>query len=98
MRILIKLVVLALAGYGGYSLYEKYGNRIPALRGPAQEFGDRVTSAAHDAGDTLSGSVSQAAGAVKDVAAETRRAATDAATAASQALTEDDETTSNETS
>jgi hypothetical protein len=26
---LIRLVVLGLAGYGGYSLYRQYGDRIP---------------------------------------------------------------------
>jgi hypothetical protein len=28
MRILFRLVVLGLAGYGGYSLYQQYGDRI----------------------------------------------------------------------
>jgi hypothetical protein len=97
MRILIKLVVLALAGYGAYALYEKYGNRVPALSGPAQEFGDRVSTAAHNAADTLSDSGTQAASAIKDAAAEAQRAAQDAVAAANRGLATDPDASTNAT-
>jgi hypothetical protein len=97
MRILIKLVILALAGYGAYKLYEEYGNRAPGLVGPAQEFGDRVSTAAHHAADTLSASGAEAASAIKDAAAATQRAAEDAVAAASRELATDSDTSTNAT-
>ena len=63
MRILIKLVILALAGYGAYKLYEEYGNRAPASSAPHKSSGTVLSTVAHRAADTLSASGAEAANA-----------------------------------
>ena len=37
MRLLLRLIVLALAGYGAYALLSEYRDRLPGLGGGATE-------------------------------------------------------------
>jgi len=86
MRLLIRLAMLALAGYGAWRLYEQYGPRAKELRGPAQEFSDRTTTAVQDAVQNVSRAAGQAASSVRDAEAEVERAARDAADEAERRL------------
>lgn len=92
MRIPIRLATLALAGYGVWALYDRYGPRLARLRPPLQEFSDRATTAAKGAVDNVSRSADQAAGAVEDATSEVQRAAQDLADEATRRLTSDEGT------
>ena len=48
MRSMIRLTILGLAGYGAWSLYEKYGQRLEELRGPVRELSERATKRHQD--------------------------------------------------
>jgi hypothetical protein len=78
MRIVIRLVVLALAGYGAWKIYEEYGSRMPEVRGDLDEFTTRTTDAARDAAEHVSSSASEAADAIKKSTADIESAAKDA--------------------
>jgi len=76
VKIIIRLIVLALSAYGVWKLYEEYGDRIPAMRGSLDEFSDRtataatrVGSAADDASDAIKASASDIGDAAKDAQA-----------------------------
>jgi ABC-type transporter Mla subunit MlaD len=79
MRMLIRLVTLALAGYGAWSLYERYGSQTRELEPPVREFSDRATAAAKDAAENVGRSAQDAASAVGDATSELQRAARDLA-------------------
>jgi hypothetical protein len=86
MRSLLRLIVLALAGYGAWSLYEKYGQRLSSLAAPAKEFSQRATGTAESAADRLRGAGKEAAESLKSAAVELDEAATDAGAAAMRTL------------
>ena len=86
MRLLIRLTILALAGYGGWMLYQEYGGRVKHLREPMKKLSDRAATATRDAAENVEVAANQAAGAVKDSTVEVGRAAKDAADEASRAL------------
>jgi hypothetical protein len=73
MRLLFRLAILALAGYGAKALYDRYAPRAEMLRGPASEFVDRAKGAVGD-------SAQQMTSAAKDLTTEIKSAADDAAT------------------
>jgi len=89
---LLKLAFVPLVGYSAYALYERYGNRAPALVGPAEDFRDRMHVVAEHAANRVGESGAQAASTVKDAAAEAQRAAHDAVAAASRELDPYDDT------
>jgi hypothetical protein len=86
MRSMIRLVVLGLAGYGAWSLYEEYGQRLKDLRGPMREFSARATNATKTAANDISSAAEDATDAVKDSTAEIERAAKDARDNATRTL------------
>jgi|tagenome__1003787_1003787.scaffolds.fasta_scaffold17387576_1 hypothetical protein len=86
MRILRRLIVLTLAGYGAWSLYERYGARLSGLSEPAKEFSQRATSTAQSTADRLRGAGTDAAESLKSAAAELDDAATEASTSAMRTL------------
>jgi len=78
MKMIIRLVVLALAGYGAWKIYEDYGDRVPALRQTADEFSGRTSDATRDAAERLGYAADDASSAIGDSAADIRDAAKDA--------------------
>src|SRR5438552_1069541 len=84
MRTLTRLTILALAGYGGWTLYQEYGGRTKNLREPIKELSDRAVTATREAAESVKLAATQAAAAVKDSTAEVERAAKDAADEASR--------------
>ena len=78
MRILLRLMVLGLAAYGGWKLYEEYGDRLPAMRGDLDEFSTRTANAAKDASEQLSSAANDATSALKSSASDIQDAAKDA--------------------
>jgi hypothetical protein len=86
LRLLIRLVVLALAGYGAWKLFDEYGSRAKNLSGPIETFSDRATTAARDAADGVGSAAHQAAVAVEDSAEKIARAAKDSADEAARTL------------
>jgi hypothetical protein len=78
VKMIIRLVVLALSAYGAWKLYEDYGDRIPALRGSVDDFSTRSTTAAQDAADRVSFDAGDASEAVRNAAADIGAAARDA--------------------
>jgi hypothetical protein len=73
VRLVIRLVVLALAGYGAWKLFDEYGSRAKNLSGPIETFSDRATTAARDAAEGVGSGAHQAAVAVEDSADEAAR-------------------------
>jgi hypothetical protein len=90
MRLLLRLVILALAGYGVKALYDRYGTHAGELQRPASEFIDRASSALGRSAEQARGSVAGAAAEVRDAAAglgdELSRATTDATSEMSAAV------------
>ncbi len=86
MRSLLRLIILALAGYGAWSVYEKYGQRLGGLTAPAKEFSQRATNTAESAADRLRGAGKEAADSLKSAAVELDEAATDAGNSAMRTL------------
>ena len=86
LRPLIRLVVLALAGYGAWKLYEEYGSRAKNLGGPIETFSDRATTAARGAAEGVGSAAHQAAVAVEDSAEKIALAAKDSANEAARTL------------
>jgi hypothetical protein len=86
LRTLIRLVVLALAGYGVWKLFDEYGGRAKDLSGPIETFSDRATTAARDAAQGVGSAAHQAAVAVEDSAEKIARAAKDSADEAARHL------------
>jgi hypothetical protein len=86
MRLLIRLTILALAGYGGWMLSQEYGGRVKYLREPMKKFSDRAAAATRDAAGNVEVAANQAAAAVKDSTVEVERAAKDAVDEASRSL------------
>jgi hypothetical protein len=78
VRMIIRLVVLALSAYGAWKLYEQYGDRIPAMRGSFDEFSDRTVSATKDAADRVGSAADDASRAIRDSASDIGAAAQDA--------------------
>jgi hypothetical protein len=78
VRMIIRLVVLALSAYGAWKLYEQYGDRIPAMRGSFDEFSDRTASATKDAADRVGSAADDASSAIRDSASDIGAAARDA--------------------
>ena len=70
MRLLLKLVILALAGYGAKALYDRYGAQAGGLQAPAGDFVDRARQAVGEAAQQVKGSVRDTARDVGDVAAD----------------------------
>jgi hypothetical protein len=89
MRMLIRLAILALAGCGAWSLYDRYGARSRRLRPPLREAAIRATAAAKGAGEQVGQSAQQAVKAVEDAAAEIQRAAGNFADEAGRRLNAD---------
>ena len=88
MKMIIRLVVLALAGFGAWKLYEQYGDRIPAMRGSFDEFSDRTASAAKDAADRVGYAADDATNPLRDSASDIGAAARDAQESMSRTLRE----------
>lgn len=86
MRLLFRLVILALAGYGAKTLYDRYAGTAADLQQPASQFLDRARSAvgqtAQQVGDSVRGSASQ----MKDAAGNLSDAISDAADDATQQM------------
>jgi hypothetical protein len=78
VRMIIRLIVLALSGYGAWKLYEQYGDRLPAMRGSFDEFSNRTASAAKDAADRVGSAADDATSAIRDSASDISAAARDA--------------------
>ena len=78
MKLIIRLIVLALAGFGAWKLWEQYGSRVPAVRGSIDEFSTRTTSAANDAAERVGSAAEDATAAIKDSVADIESAAKDA--------------------
>jgi hypothetical protein len=70
MRLLIRLVILALAGYGAKALYDRYAGPAGELQQPASEFFDRARSAVGQTAEQVKGSVRGSAADVKDAASD----------------------------
>jgi len=81
MRLLIRVVILGLAGYGAWCLYDRYGAASASMRGPVQDFSSRASTAARDAARQVGASAQRAADesrdAVSDATSEVSRAAQD---------------------
>lgn len=70
MRLLLKLVILALAGYGAKALYDRYGAQAGGLQAPAGEFVDRARHAVGEAAQQVKGSMRDTAHDVEDAASD----------------------------
>jgi uncharacterized protein YjbJ (UPF0337 family) len=79
MRLLIRLVILALAGYGAKALYDRYAGAAGQLQQPASEFFDRARSAVGQTAEQVKGSVRSSASDVKDAATDLTHEVKDAA-------------------
>ena len=77
MKIIIRLIVLALSAYGAWKLYEEYGDRIPAMRGSVDEFSERSTAAVNDAAGRVGADADDASDAIKASASDIGSAAKD---------------------
>jgi uncharacterized protein YjbJ (UPF0337 family) len=78
VKMIIRLVVLALSAYGAWKLYEEYGDRIPALRQSADDFAGRTSDATQDAAQRVGYAADDATSAIRDSAGDIRDAAKDA--------------------
>jgi hypothetical protein len=78
VKLIIRLVVLALSAYGAWKLYEEYGDRLPAMRGSLDDFSERSGNAARGAADRVAFDVDDAGDAVMNAGAEIGNAAKDA--------------------
>jgi hypothetical protein len=78
IKFLFRCVVLGLAGFGAKTLYERSSVRPAALRGPGEEFSQRVGGIVDEAADRAGHAAREAKGAALDAVSETRRAAADA--------------------
>jgi hypothetical protein len=78
VRLIIRLVVLALSAYGAWKLYEEYGDRLPAMRGSLDEFSERSGNAANDAAQRVGFDLDDAGDALRDAASDIGNAAKDA--------------------
>ena len=87
-RLLFRLAILALAGLGVWAIYQKFGDRLRRLGGPAQDFADRATDAARDAGHVFGDAGSRAVDAVTKAAGEMTDAASTAADKISDAASD----------
>ena len=90
MRLLIRLIGLALAGYGAWVLYDKYGTRVKDLAGPAKDFSERARATADSTANTFRDAGKDIAESLRSSASEIDSAASDAGTAAKYALREND--------
>ena len=88
MKMIIRLVVLALSAYGAWKLYEEYGDRVPAMRGSLDEFSERSGNAARDAAERVGYDVDDASGALRDAGTEIGNAARDAQDSVTRTLRE----------
>ena len=71
VRLMIRLGVLVLAGYGAKVLYDKYAGQAPELRERSREFLRRTE-------DTVTGTAERVSVAARDMTQEVKSAATDA--------------------
>jgi hypothetical protein len=88
VKIIIRLVVLALSAYGAWKLYEDYGDRVPAVRGSLDEFSTRTTNAAKDAAGRVGSAADDASDAIRDSASDIGTAAKDAQESVTRTLRE----------
>jgi hypothetical protein len=88
MRTLFRLSVLGLAGYGVKALYDRYGDRLRSLGGPAEELTERAAHTATDLKDDLAAAGDLVGGSVRATAEDLRLAAEDAADEARRRLAE----------
>jgi hypothetical protein len=88
VRMIIRLIVLALSAYGAWKIYEEYGNRIPAMRGTFDEFSTRTASAAKDAAGRVGSAADDAGDALKHSASDIGDAAKDAQESVTRTLRE----------
>jgi hypothetical protein len=86
MRLLLRLIGIALAGYGAWALYNQYGDRVRNLSGPAKDFSEHAQTAAQSTADTFRDAGSDVADSLRNSASEIDRAATDAGAAAMRTL------------
>jgi hypothetical protein len=77
MRWLIRLATLALAGYGAWSVYDRYGSRSRQLEPAVRQFSDRATAAAKGAAENVGRSAQDAASSVGEATSEMHRAVKD---------------------
>jgi len=75
---MIRLGVLALAGYGAWTLYDKYGRQLPRLRTPMSEFAERTTDATQHAARRVGAATHDATDAIKDLTTQVEDAVSDA--------------------
>jgi hypothetical protein len=88
MRIMLRLAILALAGYGAWRLYDEYGKQLPGMRPRFDEFSARTKRATGRAADRVSVDAEDARGAIRDAAVDVRDAAADAGASAQRNLRE----------
>lgn len=89
MRMLIRLAVLALAAFGGKTIYDKLAPRKNSLRATGTEFARRTGDAARQVGAELSDSTQRVAASAKEQAGEVKAAAEDAKYEAVRELQDD---------
>ncbi len=87
MRILFRLILLALAGYGVKSLWDRYGDRVRSLEPVGSEFADTARGAANDVASQAADAGRSVADTARQKADELRAAARDAADEATERMT-----------
>jgi hypothetical protein len=82
MRIMLRIAILALAGYGAWKLYDEYGQQLPDVRSSLDELSTRTKRATDRAGNQVGADAEDASRAIGDAAVDVRDAAADAGTSA----------------
>jgi hypothetical protein len=85
MRLILRLVVVALAAVGVKTLYDKFARRSDEFKERGAELLDRTGSAAHDIGATASDAAQNVAAAARSSANDVKQAASDNADAVRKA-------------